>query len=152
MNKNIKILAIESSCDETSAAVISGENFPQIDKNIVASQIDIHKLTNGVVPEVAARAHSEQIIPVIKEALGGKIADKIKDIDLIAVTQGPGLIGSLLIGLETAKTLAMANNKPIIAVNHLEGHIYAALTQEKDITFPVLILIVSGGNTQLVLM
>ena len=177
----IRILAIETSCDETSGAVVEGVDFPEIKSNIIASQIDIHKLTGGVVPEVAARAHCEAIIPVIEQALGGPIHDKIKDIDAIAVTVVPGLVGSLLVGVETAKALAMAANKPLIPINHLEGHIFAALAAKtndelkikndesnKNLKnsnlelessfkshhsklFPALALVVSGGHTELVL-
>jgi len=139
--KNLRILAIESSCDETSAAIIEGSDSPVIKSNIIASQIDLHKITGGVVPEVAARAHCEAIIPVIEQSLApleielfGKKSDQtirnvLPYIDAIAVTVGPGLVGSLLVGVETAKALAFAGGKPLIPVNHLEGHIFAAMQQ-----------------------
>lgn len=155
------ILAIETSCDETSAAVIKeSENQPIILSNIVSSQIDLHKKYGGVVPEVAARAHIELIIPVIDEALK-KAKISLNEIDYITPTYGPGLIGSLLVGVETAKALGQAKNIPIIPVNHLEGHLYANFvnsaqrekTKEDIYTkpeFPILALIISGGHTMLV--
>jgi len=141
----MKILSIETSCDETAAAILDGE---KVLSNVVASQIDIHKKIGGIVPEVASRAHVEKILPVIEEALK-KAGVDIKDIDLIAATIGPGLIGSLLVGVETAKTLAYAYEKPIIGINHLEGHIYANWIENKP-ELPAVILIVSGGHTSLV--
>lgn len=201
-NKTMKILAIESSCDETAAAVISVENLelraeknskikvlsPKILSNVVASQIDIHKKFGGVFPEIASRAHAENIIAVVEEALQssqftvhslpkekvGKrlsVDGKLKNIDLIAVTAGPGLIGSLLVGVNFAKTLAFTTGKPIIPINHWLGHIYSCFAgsyQLSDVRcpnsengklktdnlpkFPILALIVSGGHTGLVLM
>jgi N6-L-threonylcarbamoyladenine synthase len=142
-----KILAIETSCDETAAAVL--ENG-KICSNIVASQIEIHKKTGGIVPEIASREHTEKILSVVEEALK-KARTDIKNIDLIAITCGPGLIGSLLVGVETAKTLAYLLNKPIIGINHLEGHIFANWIDFKP-KLPAIILIVSGGHTSLVLM
>ena len=136
-HKLLRVLSIETSCDETGAALISGDNYPIIESNIIASQIDLHKITGGVVPEVAARAHCESIIPVIEQALGGAIHTKIKDIDAIAVTVGPGLVGSLLVGVETAKALAFASGKPLIPINHLEGHIFAALQQRLNSKFEI---------------
>jgi N6-L-threonylcarbamoyladenine synthase len=156
------ILAIETSCDETSAAVIKeSDNQPIILSNIVSSQIDLHKKYGGVVPEVAARAHIELIIPVIDEALK-KAEVSLNEINYIAPTYGPGLIGSLMVGVETAKALGQAKNIPIIPVNHLEGHLYAnfvANTQKEkgkgDVytrpEFPILALIISGGHTMLVI-
>lgn len=154
----MKILAIETSCDETAAAIIEGSgNKVTVLSNIVSSQIDIHKKYGGVVPEVAAREHVRQILPVINEALetaGIKKENTKKEIKAIAVSQGPGLITSLLTGIETAKSLAYAWNLPVIPINHIEGHIYSNFIDEaptkKD--FPILILTVSGGHTQLVLM
>ncbi|MBW6431694.1 tRNA (adenosine(37)-N6)-threonylcarbamoyltransferase complex transferase subunit TsaD [Patescibacteria group bacterium] len=158
------ILAIETSCDETSAAVIyESDNRPIILSNVVSSQIDLHKKYGGVVPEVAARAHIEIIIPVIDEAI--KKADiSLDEIDYIAPTYGPGLIGSLLVGVETAKALALARNIPIIPINHLEGHLYANFVSEnkknrapglkpenKQLHFPILALIISGGHTMLII-
>jgi len=157
------ILGIESSCDETSAAVVrvkcqmSNVKCFEILSNIVLSQIDIHKKYGGVVPEVAARSHIKNILPVIQGALDEACVSQ-KDIDAIAVTNGPGLITSLMVGAETAKTLAYLWQKPIVAVNHLKAHIYAAWLQEaksyklKAISFPVLALVVSGGHTELVFM
>lgn len=134
----MKILGIETSCDETAAAVV--ENGIKIISNVVASSQGIHAKYGGIIPEKAAREQVKTIIPVIKESL-------VCDIDAIAVTVGPGLIGSLLIGVETAKALAFAWNKPIVPINHLVGHIYA-----NQIKFPAIVLIVSGGHTELVLM
>lgn len=160
-NKPIKILAIETSCDETAAAVILEKNGkPEILSNIISSQADLHTKTGGVVPEVASRAHAEAIVPVVTEALlinSGKLeyqkAIKVlqNDITHIAVTNGPGLIGSLLIGFNAAKTIAYALDKPIIPINHIEGHIYSAIGQGK-VEFPILALTVSGGHTSLTLM
>lgn len=125
MSENIKILAIETSCDETSASVSEDSH---ILSNVISSSIDLHSKYGGVVPEIAARAHIEAIIPVIEEAL--KIAKTDwEDIDAIAVTEGPGLLGSLLVGVNTAKTLAFTKNKPLIPVHHIEGHIYSAFAE-----------------------
>ncbi len=147
----MKILAIETSCDETAAALIEVRSNKAIDtkilSNVVASQINIHKKFGGVFPEHASRAHTEKIIPVVEEAL----AKEKNKIDLIAVTTGPGLIGSLLVGVNFAKTYAFAKNLPIIGINHWLGHIYSNFVGEKP-SFPSLILIVSGGHTGLVLM
>ncbi len=150
MKEKMKILAIESSCDETAAAVIENNNGEiKIHSNIISSQIDIHKQFGGVFPEIASRAHAENIIPVIKESL----INSIDDVDLIAVTDGPGLIGSLLVGVNVAKTLSFANNIPILPINHWLGHIYSCFTDDKNLPrFPLLALIVSGGHTGLVLM
>jgi len=147
------ILGIESSCDETAAAVVrSGE---QMISNVVASQIATHKPYGGVVPEIASREHLRAIVPVVKQALAeaGKTFDSV---DALAVTQGPGLAGSLLVGISYAKALAYALDKPLIAVNHLEGHIHAVLLEERqkgnrELQFPVLALVVSGGHTHLYL-
>ena len=152
------ILAIETSCDETAASVVEGKgNMITVLSNIVSSQIDIHRKYGGVVPEVAAREHVLNILPVINEALekaGIKKEDASKKIKAIAVSQGPGLITSLLTGIETAKSLAYAWNIPIIPINHIEGHIYSNFINDapskKD--FPAIILTVSGGHTMLVLM
>jgi N6-L-threonylcarbamoyladenine synthase len=142
-----KILAIESSCDETAAAVIVNGRTKS---NIIASQAQLHQRFGGVVPEVAAREHVKVIIPTIELALADAKA-KLEDIDAIAVTQGPGLMTSLMVGIDTAKTLALALNKPLYPVNHMEAHIYANFVESK-IAFPALALIVSGGHTMLVLM
>lgn len=141
------VLGVESSCDETSVAIYDGKN---ILSNVVLSQIDIHKEYGGVVPEVASRHHVRNVSIVFKEAFL-KANLKPEDIDLITVTEGPGLIGSLLVGITAAKTLAMAYNKPIIGINHLAGHIYANQI-EGQMQFPLLALLVSGGNTELILM
>lgn len=145
------ILGIESSCDETSAAVvIDGQ---QIASNVVASQIDLHAEYGGVFPEVASRAHVEAITPVVSQALS-EASVTIDDIDAIAATRGPGLVGSLLVGWTYAKGLALSSGKPLMGINHLEGHVYSLwLTQPfRPVLFPVLVLIVSGGHTELLLM
>lgn len=144
----MRILGIETSCDETAAAIV--EDGRRLLSNIVASSLDLHIPFGGVVPEIAARSHIEVILPVIDEALK-KAKTDWKDIDAIAVTQGPGLLGSLLVGVLTARTLAIAKNKPLYAVNHVEAHVYAAFLEGKQPQFPLLALIVSGGHTQLVL-
>jgi N6-L-threonylcarbamoyladenine synthase len=147
------ILGIESSCDETAAAVVrSGE---QMISNVVASQIATHKPYGGVVPELASREHLRAIVPVVKQALA-EAGKTFQDIDALAVTQGPGLAGSLLVGISYAKALAFALEKPLIAVNHLEGHIHAVLLEERqkgnrELQFPGLALVVSGGHTHLYL-
>jgi N6-L-threonylcarbamoyladenine synthase len=149
------ILAIESSCDETAAAVAKGNGESvSLLSNVVSSQIHIHQKYGGVVPEVAAREHVLNILPVIEEALnkaGIKRKDAAKKISAIAVTTGPGLITSLMIGIETAKTLAYAWKLPLISVNHIEGHLYSNFINTKP-KLPAIILTVSGGHTQLVLM
>jgi|SRR5579872_1075225 len=147
------ILGIESSCDETAAAVVrSGE---KLISNVVASQIATHQPYGGVVPELASREHLRAIVPVVRQALteAGKTYESI---DALAVTQGPGLAGALLVGISYAKALAFALDKPLIAVNHLEGHIHAVLLEERqkgnhELRFPVLALVVSGGHTHLYL-
>ena len=148
------ILAIESSCDETAAAVLSAgkSQKPKIISNIVASQIAIHAQYGGVIPEVAAREHVLNIIPVVAEALR-RAKIKPQQLDAIAVTKGPGLITSLISGMETARTLAYVWNKPLVGLNHIEGHICAAfLNLKKDLPFPAIVLTVSGGHTLLALM
>src|SRR3989339_334959 len=145
------ILGIETSCDETAAAVAqgTGKNV-KILSNVVSSQIEIHKKYGGVVPEVAAREHVLNILSVVDSALekSGK-----KKIDAISVTIGPGLITSLVVGIETAKVLAYARKLPVIGINHIEGHVYANfINRKKDVEFPAMILTVSGGHTMLVLM
>jgi N6-L-threonylcarbamoyladenine synthase len=146
----MKVLGIETSCDETAAAVV--ENGAKIMSNIVASQIEIHARYGGIVPEVASRQHLLTIIPVMNKAM---VEAEVtwQDIDGIAVTYGPGLAGSLLVGVNTAKATAWAKNLPIVGVNHLEAHIYANwLENEKLPLFPCLCLIVSGGHSDLILM
>lgn len=148
MEKNIKILAIETSCDETAASVI--ENGNQVLSNVVQSQIESHKRFGGVVPEVASRHHVEMITRVIEEAL--KNANlTAKELDAVAVTYGPGLIGALLVGVNAAKAFAFAHNLPLIPVHHIAGHIYANQLEHK-IKFPLISLIVSGGHTELIKM
>ncbi len=146
----MKILGIETSCDETAAAVI--EDGTKILSNVVASSLELHAKTGGIIPEVAAREQLKSIIPVIESSLeSAKLSTN--DIDVIAVTNGPGLIGSLFIGVETAKTLAFSWSKPIVPTNHLFGHIYANwLENPNPPTFPTLALLVSGGHTELVLL
>mgnify|MGYP000873382830 FL=1 len=144
----MKILGIESSCDETAAAIV--EDGKKLLSNVVVSQIDIHKEYGGVIPEIAARSHIEAINPVINKALT-EANLTIDDIDAIAVTYAPGLIGSLLIGTLAARTLAILHHKPLVKVQHVEGHVYANFLNEKQPKFPLLALIVSGGHSQLVL-
>src|SRR5689334_7853747 len=147
------ILGIESSCDETAAAIVrSGE---QVISNVVASQFATHAPYGGVVPELASREHLAAIVPVVRKALAdaGKTYESV---DALAVTQGPGLAGALLVGISYAKALAFALAKPLIAINHLEGHIHAVLLEERqkgslELNFPVLALVVSGGHTHLYL-
>jgi N6-L-threonylcarbamoyladenine synthase len=141
----VNILSIETSCDETSIAVTC--DGKKILSNIVFSQIDFHKNFGGVVPEIASRKHLENITIILEKALK-KAKITPKEIDLIAVTEGPGLIGSLLIGISTANTFAYINQKPLIGVNHLVGHIYSAQI-ENEIKFPNLVLLISGGHTEL---
>src|SRR6201992_2155853 len=147
------ILGIETSCDETAAAVVSrGE---KVLSNVVSSQIATHQPYGGVVPELASREHLRAIVPVVRQALE-QAGKNYESINAIAVTQGPGLAGALLVGISYAKALAFALEKPLIAVNHLEGHIHAVLLEERqkgnhELRFPVLALVVSGGHTHLYL-
>lgn len=143
------VLGIESTCDETACAVV--QNGRLILSNVVASQIDLHKEYGGVVPELACRRHIDLMMPVIDQALT-QARVTLEEIDLIAVAYGPGLIGALLIGLNTAKALSLAIQKPFIGINHVEAHLYAALmSQEESIQFPCLGVVLSGGHTALVL-
>ena len=147
------ILGIETSCDETTAAIVrtNKNNKVELLSNIIATSLSLHAKTGGIIPEVAAREQVKFIIPVIEEAT--KVLQNPKaEIDVIAVTVGPGLIGSLLVGVETARTFAYVWHKPIIPVNHLFGHIYANFIGENKIEFPAIALVVSGGHTDLVLM
>ena len=146
--EDIYILAIESSCDETSCSIV--KNGCEDISTVVLSQIDIHKLYGGVVPEIASRMHIEVITKAIEEALF-KSALTMSDIDAIAVTYAPGLIGSLLVGVTAAKTLSYVYNKPLIPVHHIAGHIYAN-NLVAPMEFPLLALVVSGGHTELVYM
>lgn len=145
----MKVLGIETSCDETAAAVVADGRTILSSK--IASQVDIHARYGGVVPEVASRQHLLAIIPVIEQALDEAGAD-LGDLDGVAVTHGPGLAGSLLVGVNAAKSVALGAGLPLVGVNHLEGHIYANWLADVDITFPVMCLIVSGGHSDLVLM
>ena len=146
--KDVYILGIESSCDETSASIV--KNGKEEISTVILSQIDIHTLYGGVVPEIASRNHVKDITFVIDKCL--KDANMtMQDIDAIAVTYGPGLIGSLLVGLEAAKTLAFVNSKPLIGVHHIAGHIYAN-NIEKEMQFPLISLVISGGHTDLIYM
>lgn len=147
MNKDILILAIETSCDETSAAVV--RNGREVLSNIISSQIDIHKRFGGVVPEVASRKHLENISPVIDEALLSAGA-ALKDLDAIAATCGPGLVGALLIGLTTAKAIAFSSSLPFIGVNHIEGHIAASYIEHNELEPPFTCLVASGGHSHIV--
>jgi N6-L-threonylcarbamoyladenine synthase len=141
------VLGIETSCDETAAAVV--ENGRRMLSSIVASQIDIHSRFGGVVPELASRKHIQNILPVILQALEDA-AITLEQVDGIAVTQGPGLVGSLLIGISVAKALAYTMDLPIVGVNHLEGHLYSNFLEHRDLEPPFVSLIVSGGHTDLV--
>ncbi|HPE14679.1 MAG TPA: tRNA (adenosine(37)-N6)-threonylcarbamoyltransferase complex transferase subunit TsaD [Bacilli bacterium] len=146
--KDVYILGIESSCDETSAAIV--KNGKEVLSSVILSQIDIHTLYGGVVPEIASRNHVFNITDVLDKCL--KDANmKIQDIDAIAVTYGPGLNGSLLVGVEAAKTMSMVTAKPLIPVHHIAGHIYAN-NIEKDLEFPLIALVISGGHTDLIIM
>ncbi|CAN5199773.1 tRNA (adenosine(37)-N6)-threonylcarbamoyltransferase complex transferase subunit TsaD [soil metagenome] len=154
----MRILAIETSCDETGIAILEKDGVHiKILSNIVASSLSFHAKTGGIIPEVAAREQVKVIQPTLIEALKVGLnfditSKEIPDIDAIAVTYGPGLIGSLLVGVETAKTLSLLWKKPLIAVNHMHGHLYANWIESTNITFPALVLIVSGGHTDLLLM
>ncbi|MGB9904818.1 MAG: tRNA (adenosine(37)-N6)-threonylcarbamoyltransferase complex transferase subunit TsaD [Desulfotomaculales bacterium] len=143
----VQILAIETSCDETSAAVV--EDGMNIRSNVISSQVDIHRRFGGVVPEVASRRHLELINGVVAEALE-QAGLTFSGLDAVAVTYGPGLAGALLVGLAAAKALSFALGIPLVAVNHLEGHIYANFLAEPDLSFPLVCLVVSGGHTDLV--
>ncbi len=143
------ILGMESSCDETSASVVEIiDNKPYIRSNIVASQIDIHRLYGGVVPEIASRAHIEAVSRITHEALDGA-GITLKDLGAIAVTSSPGLIGALLVGVNFAKSLAFANNIPLVPVDHIKGHVAAAYFEAEELKPPFLALVVSGGHTSI---
>jgi N6-L-threonylcarbamoyladenine synthase len=152
----IRILAIETSCDETSAAVV--QDGRQVLSNTVASQVDFHARYGGVFPELASRLHVEVIVPIVAEALEQAHLGW-NDLDAVAVTRGPGLAGSLVVGVNAAKGIALARHLPLIGVNHLEGHVYAHWLQvegdgvsQAELVFPLLFLIVSGGHTELIVM
>src|SRR6201997_1071084 len=146
----VKILGIESSCDETAAAVVVDGR--EILSSIVASQVDVHRKYGGVVPELASREHLRQIVPVVREALG-QAKLKLEEVDAIGVTQGPGLVGALLVGITYGKTLAESLGKPLVPVNHLEGHVHAVFLEAHKAgrlpELPAVCLIVSGGHTVL---
>src|SRR3984885_15340875 len=146
----MRILAIESSCDETAAAVL--EDGSRVLSNVVASQLALHRKYGGVVPELASREHLRSIVPVVREALE-RAGLKFKDIDAVGVTYGPGLVGSLLVGLTYGKVLADALGKPLVGVNHLEGHVRAVFLEAfiggRKPSLPAVCLIVSGGHTVL---
>jgi N6-L-threonylcarbamoyladenine synthase len=140
------ILGIETSCDETAAAVV--EDGSVILSNVVSTQIELHRKWGGIVPEIASRAHIENIMPVLHEALSNS-GKKLSDMSAVAVTMGPGLIGALLVGVSAAKALAYSAKLPLVAVNHIEGHLGAALLDAHDIKLPLVMLVVSGGHTHL---
>lgn len=147
MEKDILTLGIESSCDETSVAIV--KNGREVLSNVIATQIDIHKKYGGVVPEIASRNHVENITFVIKEAIQ-KAGITLDDVDVVCCTYGPGLVGALLVGLSTAKAMAYALNKPFVGVHHIEGHIAANYITHKELKPPYLCLVVSGGHSHLV--
>lgn len=147
MKKDELILAIESSCDETAAAVV--KNGREVLSNVISSQIDLHKLYGGVVPEIASRKHIERVNQVIEEALE-EAKVKLEDIDAIGVTYGPGLVGALLVGVAEAKAIAYATGKPLVGVHHIEGHVSANYIEHPDLEPPFMCLIVSGGHTHIV--
>src|SRR5579871_5995886 len=146
----MRILGIESSCDETAAAVV--ENGESVLSSVVASQMSTHGKYGGAVPELASREHLRAIVPAVREALG-VAATRLEDLDAVAATVGPGLVGSLLVGLTYAKSLCFARGLPLIAVNHIEGHIHAVIMETRragtPVEFPALALVVSGGHTHL---
>jgi N6-L-threonylcarbamoyladenine synthase len=140
------VLGIETSCDETAAALVRDGN--KIVSSVIASQIETHKRFGGVVPELASREHLDKIVPIVSEAFE-RAALRTSDVDGIAVTVGPGLVGSLLVGVSYAKAMAFALNKPLVGVNHIEGHIYSVAFENPPVEYPALALIVSGGHTNL---
>ena len=155
----MRILGIETSCDETSAGIVQRDSSSHqltLLSNVIATSLSLHAQTGGIIPEVAAREQIKYIFPVISEAiekgLGVDITKDIPEIDAIAVTYGPGLIGSLLVGVETARTLAYLWKKPLIPINHMMGHIYANWLVDSEIAFPALVLVVSGNHTDLLLL
>lgn len=147
MQKDILCLAIETSCDETSVAIV--KNGREVLSNVISTQIDIHKKFGGVVPEIASRNHVENITFVVREALE-KANIELSDVDIIACTYGPGLVGALLVGVSTAKAMAYALNKPLVGVHHIEGHIAANYITNKELEPPYLCLVVSGGHSHLI--
>ena len=151
MNEQVTILGIETSCDETAAAVLTYDEGKPLTvlSSVVSSQVDLHARYGGVVPEIASRAHVELLTPVIAQALVEAGVDD-DDVDAVAATVGPGLVGSLLVGVSTAKTLALVWNVPFIGVNHLEAHLYASFLEEPEMQLPAVVLLVSGGHTMLI--
>jgi N6-L-threonylcarbamoyladenine synthase len=147
VDESTVVLAIETSCDETAAAVVMGGH--DVLSSIVSSQIDIHARFGGVVPEIASRAHLEAIIPVVSAAVADAGIDTAR-IDAVAATAGPGLIGALLVGVSAAKSLALAWDVPFVGVNHLEAHLYAGLLDDPSLEFPLVVLLVSGGHTMII--
>ncbi len=147
MQNDMTILAIETSCDETAAAVV--RNGREVLSNIISSQIALHTLYGGVVPEIASRKHIEKINQVIGEALG-QAGKRLSDMDAVAVTYGPGLVGALLVGVSAAKAISFASGLPLVGVHHIEGHISANYIENKDLEPPFICLVVSGGHTHLV--
>lgn len=147
VNESTVVLAIETSCDETAAAVVMGGN--DVLSSIVSSQIDIHARFGGVVPEVASRAHLEALVPVVNSAIeeAGILPSRI---NVVAATAGPGLIGALLVGVSAAKSLSLVWDKPFVGVNHLEAHLYAGLLDDPTLQFPLVVLLVSGGHTMII--
>jgi N6-L-threonylcarbamoyladenine synthase len=151
-----RVLGIETSCDETAAAIV--EAGTSVLSSVVSSQVDLHARYGGVVPEIASRAHVDLIVPVVAQAfVEAGLSDRPVDgegcdIDAVAATYGPGLVGALLVGVSAAKALALAWDVPFIAVNHLEAHLYATLLEEPDLELPLVVLLVSGGHTLVVLM
>ena len=143
----MKLLALESSCDETAAAVV--EDGRHVLSNVVASQVEEHRLYGGVVPEIASRRHCEAVVPVTQKALDDA-GLSLSDIDAVAVTYAPGLIGALLVGVNFAKGLSLSTGKPLVPVHHLRSHIAANYLTHADLTPPFLCLVVSGGHTHLV--
>jgi N6-L-threonylcarbamoyladenine synthase len=149
--EQVTILGIETSCDETAAAVLTYDEGKPLTvlSSVVSSQVDLHARYGGVVPEIASRAHVELLTPVIAQALVEAGVDD-EEVDAVAATVGPGLVGSLLVGVSTAKTLALVWNVPFIGVNHLEAHLYASFLEEPELQLPAVVLLVSGGHTMLV--
>ena len=144
-----RVLAIETSCDETAAAVVVDGRI--IESSVVSSQIDLHARFGGVVPEIAGRAHATRIVPVIREALAlAGLSSDGRGVDLVAATVGPGLIGALLVGVSTAKAMALAWGVPFVGVNHLEAHLYSPFLEHPDVELPLVCLLVSGGHTLLI--
>src|SRR5436190_6458463 len=149
MTDQFLVLGIETSCDETAAAVVA--DGKTVVSSVVSSQVDLHARYGGVVPQIASRAHVELLRPVIAQALVEAGIDD-RSLDAVAATVGPGLVGSLLVGVSTAKTLALVWDVPFVGVNHLEAHLYAAFLEEPGLELPAVVLLVSGGHTMLVTM